>query len=368
MIIKSFYLFLLLLLVFNLNADNENVSNDKGNFSYLKRNIEIGNIIFINSEVEADRKALKYKDHTGRTLLMYVFENIKKGYSLDNLETLISKGYDLTLTDDEGRGTLYYFITAYKYNSSNALEAFKYMMEQEGFVKLIFKGDVCEKENGKQKNKECVEGKTPMMYAAETGYIELVKMLEQVCKDNENDCDIGKLFKISTKEGSNALAFAVEAAVAVQLNKIDSYIKVIDYLHEKGCSFKNKKTNLTILMIAARNNLPESILKKILDIGCDIDAQDKDKKTAIMYAAIERNESTVEFLVGKGANLLLKSKKNWTVKDYVQDKLAKAHYEYMSIEGTKTRIIKAKANYKKWKKFFKYIKKEYKKQEKENKK
>lgn len=365
-----------MLLAFNLSADK---SKDSGNFGKLQRDIKNGNPIYIDVErEEADKNALINQDVSGKNLLMYALENIQYIYSYENLEKLMTnldkleekdRTSILTARDSQGRSILYYFIQGFyneklkctncKYENMKSSKAFDLIKKYTEVIYLINAGDVCDEKKGTTKSKECVSGKTPIMHAAETGYQEIVDVLIK------NEADVNA----KDNKGNSCIMYAINSfSNAVNIDKRNSYLDLIKYLHGKGVALGSEETGTNALMLASKEAYHNDLLKMFIDdLEIDINAQDKNGLTAVMYAAIEGNKSTVEFLVGKGADLLIKSKKDWTVKDYIQDELNNAYSKYMSIDGTTAEIKKAKSNYKKWKDLFKYVKKEFKKQEKNKK-
>lgn len=66
-------------------------------------------------------------------------------------------------------------------------------------------------------------------------------------------------------------------------------------------------TGCTAMHLAAQSNSPE-IIKLLGEKGVDINSQDKNGFTPLMYAIIHRANKAVKFLVENGANLSLTSK------------------------------------------------------------
>ena len=98
-------------------------------------------------------------------------------------------------------------------------------------------------------------------------------------------------------------------------------------------SFNNGQDQ-TALIYAAKNNSTPRIVEELLEAGAEVNAQDEDGATALMYAARDAGLGVVDVLLDFNANVHDKDKKGhnalWYVKkskdeskEEIEDKLAK---------------------------------------------
>ncbi|MBR4984716.1 MAG: ankyrin repeat domain-containing protein [Proteobacteria bacterium] len=98
------------------------------------------------------------------------------------------------------------------------------------------------------------------------------------------------------------------------LSDLNNYEDNIKALLQAGAEVNAKdKNGKTALMYAADSGNDETI-KALLQAGAEVNAKDKNGKTALMYAASTGNEDAIEALVKAGADLSASDNKGKTVK------------------------------------------------------
>ena len=102
--------------------------------------------------------------------------------------------------------------------------------------------------------------------------------------------------KIPGSGGKEAIHFAA------QLAPPETFKKFVD-IHQKDLNVNTQDDNgATPLMYAARSGNPDTI-KAIIKAGADVNATDNDGRTALMYAAMYGNADAIETLAGLGAEV-----------------------------------------------------------------
>ena len=77
---------------------------------------------------------------------------------------------------------------------------------------------------------------------------------------------------------------------------------------------KNKE-GMTPLILAVDCEFKVSTLERLLELGCDINAQDGSGRTALHYAADLENVDIIKFLIGHGADKEIKDNSGSSAKD-----------------------------------------------------
>ena len=111
-------------------------------------------------------------------------------------------------------------------------------------------------------------------------------------------------------KGNTALMFAADSG----------YIEIADLLIKNGANVNaSNKDGWTALMVAARYNDDSEIVSILLENGADVNASNKDGWTALMVAAHQGNYKTVQRLLDNGANPNMKSTKGLTALNWAQN-------------------------------------------------
>ena len=233
--------------------------------------MEMGKEEFIPAFIESGA-SIHAKDRNGETVLMHFVEK----NSINNIEILLDAGADVNAPSWKTQITP--LIKAIKMNNKKLVELF------------LQKGVDIHKTDG--------NGKTPLMWAAQKGHIDILEiLLKKGAKVNVVDNETGK----------TALLWAC----------IDRKIASVKKLVEFGASVNIPDHNgVTPLMWVLRSRYT-GIGRFLLSVdNIDVDAQDKDGKTALMWAAQEGRVNFVEFLLEKGADVRKKDKKGWSAVDW----------------------------------------------------
>ena len=72
-------------------------------------------------------------------------------------------------------------------------------------------------------------------------------------------------------------------------------------------------------MIAVEFNFSQQCLAKLIELGCDINAQDKDGMTALHKSIWCESKDNFKLLVDKGADLDLKDNEGESCRDLVEE-------------------------------------------------
>jgi len=303
--------------------------NDKTALMYA---IEKGNIDIVNFLLE--RNACSWaQDKGGKTVLMYAIEKgdieiIKKTLekikeNIDNKRTpqekaqFVNKIKSLEVLEfaEKSSDHIYGHVLGYFkslgivnldnnfeesiYSAAKAgdCEKVKEFMKKEGF-------DIDAKDN---------HDKTVLMYAIESGNLDIVKLLV-------NKQPRGANVNIRDGNEKTALMYALE---------MNTNTNIIDLLLEKNaCSFAKDKTGKTVLMYAIERGGVD-IIRRIGKMVGKIDLPDKYGKTPLMYAIEKADNSIITFLLQKGAKINAKDDGGKTVLMYAVERGAAGVLNYL---------------------------------------
>ena len=98
--------------------------------------------------------------------------------------------------------------------------------------------------------------------------------------------------------------------------------KMIQLLLKEGSNvnhkLKQEKMNLLMYAIDKQGSRSSTTIKTLLKAGIQIDARDKDGKTALIYAAINDDSNTLRTLIKAGANLKAHDRKSLRALNYAK--------------------------------------------------
>lgn len=139
-------------------------------------------------------------------------------------------------------------------------------------------------DTGADPNTDTEEGKTPLIFASERGYTDIVKLLLSKGKANPNTT--------STSTGNTALIFACR----------HGYTDVVQALLNANAD-PNASNNIgeTSLMYSSFNGHTK-IVELLLDAEADVNAIDEDEMTALIGASEKGYTNIVDLLLGAGAD------------------------------------------------------------------
>ena len=84
------------------------------------------------------------------------------------------------------------------------------------------------------------------------------------------------------------------------------------------------KEGQTPLMIALENSFTLKTISELIDLGCDVNAQDLDGNTPLHSSVLFENESAFKELLSKGARVDIEDNEGQSVKSLIEeDKLTK---------------------------------------------
>jgi len=143
---------------------------------------------------------------------------------------------------------------------------------------------------GANPNIQTNRGYTALMYAMLDSNPELVKTL----------CEFGADVNITNNEGDTALCLALKNVI-----KPSKRIKIVKILLQFHADPNKSKPGKAPLLIELSHYYAESeIIKALIDAGANVNAQNKDGYTPLIYSVQEGKESAImQMLLNAGANL-----------------------------------------------------------------
>ncbi|CAD5125524.1 DgyrCDS13731 [Dimorphilus gyrociliatus] len=168
-----------------------------------------------------------------------------------------------------------------KYGFSPLMQASQKGLRPEILEKLI--------ESGADVNLQNEAGKTSLMLAAFAGKLISVKELKHH----------GARFDLKDKGGSTALHWAVDGG----------NVEIIEFMVKQGgdVNWKDDQNNWTPLLRLASVSGKVNVGRKLLELGADLNAKDKDGKTALMIAVINGHNELVELLLDSNCDLTIRN-------------------------------------------------------------
>lgn len=139
--------------------------------------------------------------------------------------------------------------------------------------------------HGAEVNAQNESGKSAIMFAAFSGKLKIVQELRMN----------GASYEIADKSGSTAVHYAVDGGNAdcLQWMLLDGANANVVDIH----------SGWTPLIRAASLNASKEIADTLIKFGADVNAKDKEHKTALMISIINGNQPFLETLVERGANI-----------------------------------------------------------------
>ena len=154
---------------------------------------------------------------------------------------------------------------------------------------------------GARVNAKDMDGKTPLMYAA----------------DHNRNPAVIKLLLASGADINARCQFGWSVLLHAVLR---DPLGVIKLLIENGATIDARdKYNKTPLMYAVEHNKSLDIIKLLLASGADINAQDEDGATPLMWVSVLNKKKVTKVLLAAGANAKLKDNYGKTALDFIKE-------------------------------------------------
>ncbi len=272
------------------------------------------------------------KDAHGNTLLMEVLIRHRRGYTREIIELLLEHNANLYITNKPGGETA---LDLLKYVEDKEIEALitsklEYEVNNPGpdvMVYYIKKNNIEKvklilKKEGFDVNKEDVDGATPLVMAIYKNNTEIIKVLLEkqdidinkkeskygttplIQAINNNNTEIAKLLLEKENIDINTQNMTGVSSLMIAIQKENT--EIINLLLEKPGINLNLEHSIkwTAIIFAIRENL-HHLVKKLIDMGADINIIDNNSRTLLMLAAKLSRQPATDIIL----KLLLDKKK-----------------------------------------------------------
>lgn len=245
------------------------------------------------------KKYVNKRNREGKTPLMEVItnsvyhysreKNIKRKYGVSKI--LIEMGSDVNIQDREGETALMYAVR----NTHVTKE----------LVELLITA-------GSNLNLRDIHGNTALKYAlsdySRNKYtMQIIKLLLLYGADPNITYKYGRtlIFTLVKKRQTNYIKLFIKYGAKVDpelfFNSINSDPTIADtLLPGMDPNAKYNKGKTLLMYLVKKNN--QSLAKKLIELGADLDIQDSRGDTALNYAIYDLNREMVELLLSAGAN------------------------------------------------------------------
>ncbi|XP_052772405.1 fibronectin type 3 and ankyrin repeat domains 1 protein-like isoform X2 [Mya arenaria] len=198
-------------------------------------------------------------------------------------------------------------------------------------------------------------GFSPLMQASVKGYVSSVELLLKYGADVHLKNDAGKTALMLACYSGQLDSIKVLRANGARYNDFDrggsapihwavdgGNVKLLDWMIQDGADVNLRDLNCgwTPLIRCASVSGHRDIGLSLLQAGADINAQDKDSKSALMIAIINGHQALLEVLLKKNANIKLKNEFGKTAFDMAvsmeKRRILKTLTDHMEAKGIKT--------------------------------
>ena len=192
-------------------------------------------------------------------------------------------------------------------------------------------------------------GETPLMAAAERGHLEIVKLLHQkgAKLDRRGNIQYETALLVAAKNGQfEVVKYLADQGANLEIPRLGSkqsiylsrmhgktalhyavdikHKEMITYLVKKGADINKPKSDEYTPLMTALFEGDRDIFNLLLDLGANINYQDKSGKSILMHAILyggDKNIDKVKQVIAGGANLNLKENEwGWTALMFAANK------------------------------------------------
>lgn len=192
-------------------------------------------------------------------------------------------------------------------------------------------------ENKVSISKKDMEGNTPLILASARGNVPFLTFwLKENDVNHTNKQGQTAIYQAVMSNSPEAVQFLIDKGADVKIKdneRNDLYLSLVSgYRKGKGSIERFgkiveilQKANLQLptkgqLLHAALDKDDQALLAKLIELGDDVNAKDKDGYTVLHYAAMKsKNPDLLKFLIEKGANAKIKTDLEETVLDLVEE-------------------------------------------------
>ena len=192
-------------------------------------------------------------------------------------------------------------------------------------------------------SKEGTKGSTPLMFAAQFGYEDIVRLLVDKGADvnAKNNSSLTPLMSAAYGGQIENVRFLVEKGADVNAKNNDSWTplvcaawrgdeEIIRFLVEKGADVNAKYESPRSPLTFAALKGQKEIVRFLVEMGADVNIKHKHSETPLMYAAHYGQEEIVRFLVQKDADVNAKDNNNDTALDIAKKQNHQSIVEFLS--------------------------------------
>ncbi|ORY37859.1 ankyrin, partial [Neocallimastix californiae] len=261
---------------------------DKFIVNYLLENH--ASIQSVNENIKCFRELNKYKKGNEKKSLER--SEFRKKNIFNIIKLLLQHGLDIDATDEEGKTLLLYAI-----EDENELIV-NYLLENHASIHSVNENIKCLKELTKNKKEYKDELLVDFEFRIKNKFNILKLLLEYGIDINAED-EESKTLLLYAIEYENEFIVNYLLENHASIHSVNENIKCLRKLTKK--KNENKKELLLTFEFRIKNKF--NILKLLLEYGIDINAEDEEGKTLLLYAVEDENEFIVNYLLENHASI-----------------------------------------------------------------